>query len=87
MSENKLTAAAFLRWVETQPPGETYPFTNARTCACARYAQTLGVSDFSLQVIYNPEGFWAGMDRVARGDDEESDWTYGRLAERLRRIA
>lgn len=88
MSENKLTAGAFLGWVETQPPERSYPYLSSTRCACAQYARTIGVDFPTAFLTSQLTGFWRRMNDVASqsGGNPRQEWTFGALAERLRAL-
>ena len=73
----QLSLEAFADWCEKQPADRTYTYANKENCACGQYADSLGLSDWS---IWNSK-FWYEADSVALLTGER---TFGALASRLR---
>lgn len=79
--QNPLTIEAFADWAGKQPRDRRYEYQNAHVCACAQYAETLGLN---FREILNkaPRGtFWRRMDALA-GDARTH--TFGALHDKLR---
>lgn len=77
--KNPFSFEAFADWAEKKRPDEYYNYTNSCVCACAQYADTLGVN-FSSAI--NSSTFWRQADNVA-----SRSRTFGKLAEDLRKAA
>jgi hypothetical protein len=85
MSTNPFTLEAFLTWVETKDPEETYHWWNTCNCACAQYAEFLGAARHAFAL---PLGFGERINFIASLQDPlgivKPVSTFGALAERLR---
>jgi hypothetical protein len=88
----------FYNWVNSQPTDQFYLWTDTCHCACGRFLrEEMGLTeqetihehraaDFPASYTSNNlEAFsvWEQFDVIARGDDHE-DWTFGKLAKRIR---
>jgi hypothetical protein len=78
----QLTIEAFADWCERQPAERAYDYHDYRTCACAQYAATIGLSpdEWIDKAIGCPETMWG----TANCEANSKPWTFGALAIRLR---
>lgn len=74
----QLTKEAFAEWCEKKPADKFYDYENWRTCACAQYANHLGVE---YPIVFPRENgtFWEQAEYAA-----VNATTFGALAKRLR---
>jgi hypothetical protein len=86
----------FYNWVNSQPPDLRYQYTSCTECACGRFLiEEMGFTPYSVTIGHpchqdhfnfprlEIKAVWDQFDRIAGGDDHE-DWTFGKLAERIR---
>ena len=72
----QLTIEAFADWCEKQPADKRYNYENSSECAVAQYLTHLGAVKVKL---------WSHEVEAAFGNVvDESPWTFGALAARLR---
>lgn len=86
---NPLSIEAFADWCEKQPADKEYVYEDSWHCACAQYADSLGIanSEDSLPAwrlaCRRLGSFWWRADDIASKDGH----TFGELAKRLREAA
>lgn len=79
--QNPLTLEAFADWAGKQPRDKRYNYENAHVCACAQYAESLGLNFREILSIVPRESIWRTMDNIA-GD--AIPHTFGNLHDKLR---
>jgi hypothetical protein len=82
----------FIAWVGKQPADEIYNYTNACTCACAKFAEATGRgAEWQAAVgSSDPDSrvrLWRELDRYASAGSQylcdHRRWSYGALYRRL----
>ena len=80
----------FKEFVQRKPADEHYEWMNSSICACGQYAQSIGFKNWMYEVNDTGVSIWSTLNMLAKGDGfsgDKSDWTFGKLAERLKEVA
>ncbi len=85
---NGPSIVGFKEFVSKKNANEHYAWMNPSICACGQYAKSIGRKDWMY--ADGDVRLWSKLNRIARGNGvstDNSDWTFGALAERLKEVA
>lgn len=81
----------FADWLDTKDPNENYNWQESHRCACGQYSKSIGVENWTSRLHKSHDPFWHRLNKLSRGptgydsDANPSDWTFGKLKERVDR--
>lgn len=83
----------FIQFCESKDPNEKYVWVNSHECACGQYLKSIGkfreywVSDEVMSDLNRiAGGSWDSQKWGGAGGYDESDWTFGKCAERVKKV-
>ena len=77
-----LSFEGLVKWLEQQPPTQTYRYTEPRHCLVAQWLQANGVIDYNIDSATIRSRYGTEVYNVANGGEE----TFGAALERARKL-